>query len=87
MSLQEQLAEISAAGAKRMPEEVRATMGAATQALRESGIMDQTIKVGDTLPPFTLKNADGEDVSSADLLAKGTLVLTVFRGHWPRNDG
>lgn len=82
MSLQEQLAEITAAGAKRMPEEVRATMGRATQELRESGIMDRTIKVGDKLPPFTLKNANGEDVSSDDLLAKGTLVLTVFRGHW-----
>ena len=82
MSLQEQLAAISAAGAKRMPEEVRATMGRATQELRESGIMDRTIKVGYKLPPFTLKNANGEDVSSDDLLAKGTLVLTVFRGHW-----
>jgi cytochrome oxidase Cu insertion factor (SCO1/SenC/PrrC family) len=82
MSLQEQLAEISAAGAKRMPEEVRATMGRATNELRESGLMDRTIKVGDKLPSFTLKNANGEDVSSADLLAKGTLVLTVFRGHW-----
>ena len=57
-------------------------MGRATQELRESGIMDRTIKVGDKLPPFTLKNANGEDVSSADLLAKGTVVLTVFRGHW-----
>ena len=57
-------------------------MGRATNELRESGIMDRTIKVGDKLPSFTLKNANGEDVSSADLLAKGTLVLTVFRGHW-----
>lgn len=82
MSLQEQLGAISAAGAKKMPEEVRATMGRATNELRESGIMDRTIKVGDTLPAFNLMNANGEDVSSADLLAKGTLVLTVFRGHW-----
>lgn len=57
-------------------------MGRATQELRESGIMDRAIKVGDKLPPFTLKNADGEDVSPNDLLATGTLVLTVFRGYW-----
>ena len=82
MSLQETLAEISAAGAKRIPEEARKTIGAATQALRDSGIMDQTIKVGDKLPPFNLKNASGETVSSDDLLAQGTVVLTVFRGHW-----
>lgn len=82
MSLAEKLAEISAAGAKRMPEEVRATMGKATQELRESGIMDKTIKVGDTLPAFSLENANGEMVNSADLLSKGAVVLTVFRGHW-----
>lgn len=82
MSLAEKLAEISAAGAKRMPEEVRATMGKATQELRDSGIMDKTIKVGDTLPAFSLQNANGEMVNSADLLSKGAVVLTVFRGDW-----
>jgi hypothetical protein len=82
MSLEEQLAKIREAGAARMPEEVRATMGKATQDLRESGIMDNVIKVGDTLPAFSLKNTDGVDVSSATLLKEGNLVLTVFRGHW-----
>lgn len=82
MSLAEKLAEISAAGAKRMPEEVRARMGAATKALAESGIMDTVIKVGDTLPAFSLPNAKGETVSSADLLAKGPLVVTIYRGQW-----
>ncbi len=82
MSLEEKLADIRAAGAKRMPEETRAIMGRATQQLRESGIMDRVIKVGDPLPAFSLSNANGETVSSADLLAKGPVVLTVFRGHW-----
>ncbi|MBT4905980.1 MAG: hypothetical protein HOK98_07220 [Rhodospirillaceae bacterium] len=82
MSLGEKLAAISAAGAAKMPEEVRATMGKATQELRESGILDRTIKVGDTLPAFSLENADGAMINSADLLSKGAVVLTVFRGHW-----
>ena len=59
MSLEEKLAEIRAAGAKRVPEDKRAIMGKATADLRESGIMDGVIKVGDTLPPFSLSNADG----------------------------
>ena len=82
MSLEEQLAKIREAGAARMPEEVRAAMGKATQDLRESGIMDKVIKVGDPLPAFSLKNTDGVDVNSASLLKKGNLVVTVFRGHW-----
>ena len=82
MSLEEKLAAIRASSVDRVPEETRTKMGRATQELRDSGIVDRAVKAGDTLPAFTLKNAAGVDVSSADLLAKGPLVLTVFRGHW-----
>ena len=82
MSLEEKLAAIREAGAKRMPEEVRAVMGAATKELAESGILDTCIQVGDTLPAFSLTNSRGETVNSADLLAKGLVVLTVYRGEW-----
>ena len=44
--------------------------------------MDRVIKVGGPLPAFALKNAFGQEVRSPDLLAKGPLVLTVFRGSW-----
>jgi len=82
MSLEESLAKLREASAGKIPEEIRMKMGAATQALRESGIMDGIIKVGDTLPAFNLPNSKGEMVSSADLLAKGNLVITIYRGHW-----
>ena len=82
MSLADKLAEIAEAGKKRMPEQGRATLGQFVQSLRESGIMERAIKVGDSLPAFSLPNANGQTVSSADLLAKGPLVVTVFRGHW-----
>ena len=67
---------------KRIPPDKRAIMHRATDDLRASGIMDGVIKVGDLLPPFTLKNAFGLEVRSADLRATGPLVLTVFRGSW-----
>jgi hypothetical protein len=82
MSLEESLAKLREASAGRIPEEKRAIIGAANQGLRDSGILESAIKVGDTLPPFALKNAHGVEVTSADLLAKGAVVLTVFRGHW-----
>lgn len=82
MSLEDQLATIRAAGAKRMPEEARAIMAKATADLRQSGIMDGTIKVGDKLPDFALPNAAGQQVTSQNLLERGAVVLTVFRGHW-----
>ena len=82
MSLAKKLDAIREAGAKRIPAEKRAVMGTATQALRESGIERGFIKAGDRLPEFTLDNARGEVVRSADLLNRGAVVLTVFRGHW-----
>ena len=68
--------------AKRIPPERAAIMHRATEQLRTSGIMDHVIKVGGALPSFALPNAYGQEVRSADLLAKGPLVLTFFRGAW-----
>lgn len=82
MSLEEKLAQIRDGATKRIPAAALATMHAATETLRNSGILDGVIKVGQPLPPFALVNADGVEVSSEDLLARGAVVLTVFRGHW-----
>lgn len=82
MSLAAKLDAIREAGAKRLAAEKRAVMGAATQALRDSGIAERFIKVGDPLPEFALDSARGQVVRSADLTARGAVVLTVFRGHW-----
>ena len=82
MSLAERLDAIREAGAKRIPAEKRAVMGAALRTLRDSDIAGGFIKVGDPLPGFALENARGQTVRSADLLNRGAVVLTVFRGHW-----
>ena len=58
------------------------TMQRATQALIDSGQADHALKAGDTAPEFTLKNADGNGVSSRALLARGPLVATFYRGVW-----
>ena len=82
MSLEESLAKLREASSGKIPEEIRMKMGAATKAIKESGIMDGVIKVGDKLPSFNLPNSKGVMVSSDDLLAKGNLVVTIYRGHW-----
>jgi len=78
----ERLEVIRQGADKRIPPDKRAIMHRATADLRASGIMERVIKVGDLLPEFALQNAFGREVRSADLLAKGSLVLTVFRGSW-----
>jgi hypothetical protein len=58
-----------------IPEEPTAVMEGHIEFLRKSGAIDQVLKVGTKAPSFTLKNQHGEDVSSADLLKRGPLVV------------
>jgi hypothetical protein len=53
----------------------------AAEELRESGLAERALKTGDRAPAFALNNQDGNSISSAELLAKGPLVITFFRGH------
>ena len=82
MSLGVRLKAIYAGAATRIPADKRAIMAEATKNQRESGILDNVIKVGATLPAFSLPNQNGQTVTSAALLAQGPMVLTVFRGVW-----
>ena len=82
MSLEESLAKIRTASADRIPAEAREVIGRTNEILRNSGLLDNAIKVGDKLPAFSLQNAHGQTVESSALLAQGAVVLTVFRGVW-----
>ena len=80
--LQKRLDRIKEGFSAQAPAEALAVMLRATEDLRASGIMDRIPTVGSTLPAFELPDADGTVVSSADLLAQGPLVLTIYRGGW-----
>jgi len=62
--------------------EIHAIMERATAELAASGQACLAIKAGDRAPLFTLKDQNANDVSSADLLAQGPLVVTFYRGVW-----
>ncbi|MFS2157438.1 peroxiredoxin-like family protein [Pseudomonas sp. Pseusp122] len=64
------------------PPQVHATMKKATDALIASGQAERALRAGDKAPEFTLEDPDGNPVSSAELLAKGPLVLSFYRGVW-----
>lgn len=82
MTLREQLDAQRAQSRERMPAELRALMDQGTEALRQSGLVNRSLNVGDVMPAFTLPNATGQIVRSADLLAKGPLVVSFYRGGW-----
>jgi peroxiredoxin len=50
--------------------------------VRESGVTDKALKVGDRAPDFELPNAVGKTVKLSDLTARGPVVVTWYRGGW-----
>jgi peroxiredoxin len=64
------------------PPEIHPIMERATAELIASGQAGRAIKAGDRAPQFTLKDQNANDVSSADLLTRGPLVVTFCRGVW-----
>lgn len=82
MKLQEKLDDYKKGFLKKVPEDALSIMKRATEDLRNSGIMDQTIKVDQKAPDFELKNVDGKNVVLSELLKKGTVVLGFYRGRW-----
>ena len=65
-----------------VPASVIATMDRATEALIASGAAERALKAGDRAPAFALPAPDGTTVSSSDLLAKGPLIVSFYRGVW-----
>ena len=65
-----------------VPRPVIETMHRATAELIESGAAKRAKKAGDLAPTFSLKDSEGNIVNSADLLKRGPLVLSFYRGVW-----
>jgi peroxiredoxin len=57
-------------------------MARATTELIESGQAQRAKKAGEAAPEFTLKDPEGNPVSSRELLARGPLVISFYRGVW-----
>ena len=82
MSLQEVLREFKEGVVSRLAPEDVALMDEGPEALIRSGIAGKAKKVGESAPDFTLPNPNGELVSLSDLLSRGPVVVTFYRGTW-----
>lgn len=81
-TLQQSLDKLKERIEGRMPPQNVEIMHQATRNLIDSGIGEGVLKEGDQAPAFELLNQKGESVSSTELLAKGPLVITFYRGIW-----
>lgn len=77
-----QLAEKAQQSAQKAPAETRQTMFKAIQDLKQSEIMKTALKEGDQIPAFALPDMRKGEVRSEELLKKGPLIVTFYRGGW-----
>jgi peroxiredoxin len=68
--------------AKYVPADVQAIHGRTIAVLKAQGFAAHAPGIGTKVPSFTLFDHNGKNVTSADLLAKGRLVLLFIRGRW-----
>jgi peroxiredoxin len=80
--LRERLERIKEGAKQRIPADAREIMARATEELRRSGIASRSLQVGGVAPKFSLADASGHVVRSADLLARGPLAVSFYRGKW-----
>ncbi len=57
-------------------------MAADAKRLAESDILSRALQVGQIAPDFVLPDANGESVRLLNLLERGPVVLTWYRGGW-----
>lgn len=82
MKLQEKLIAMKKESSVGRPPEVVEVLVGEIKKLVQSGIADNAIKTGEVLPEFTLPDEKGNLVSSKDLLARGPLAVSFYRGVW-----
>ncbi|GMR24299.1 MAG: hypothetical protein BMS9Abin37_2822 [Acidobacteriota bacterium] len=82
MSLKEKLDRTRARFRETAPPEALSVMDAATQKLVDSDLASKILGDGEALPEFELPNVDGAVIRSSELLARGKLVLSIYRGVW-----
>ena len=81
-SLAEVFAERKELIAKYVPAEIQAIHERAIAEVRDSGIAERALHIGDTAPDFELADQNGTLVRASDVLQRGKLVVCFFRGRW-----
>ncbi len=82
MTLKVELDAFRSSFMSNAPAEVREAMTRADMELAASGIARRAIKAGDLAPDIRLPDARGGQVRLRELLAKGPVVVSFYRGGW-----
>ena len=74
LDLATQIQQFNIELAAKVPQEVLEAFGKSIEDLKTKNIEEKSIKIGETIPNFSLKNAKNEVVNSSDILKNGKIV-------------
>jgi peroxiredoxin len=82
VSLKERLESVSRHVAGHLPRDLLQALEDLILRLKASDVTAASLKAGERLPDFLLPSTDGRLVALQELLARGPLVVSFFRGAW-----
>jgi peroxiredoxin len=82
MPLKDELDAFRSEFMTKVSPEIRNAMTRADTELAAAGITKHALRAGDPVPDFRLPDARGCQVRFRDLLAKGPVVVSFYRGGW-----
>lgn len=82
VNLAKKIDEINKNLATQLPVEIIEVFNQSIQDLKSSKIEEHSIKVGDKFPNFSLRNTNNQIIQLNELLKKGKVIITFFRGTW-----
>lgn len=82
MLLQDEIKAFNEEALANIPQETISIMVKATEKLAGSGIVNRALAKGDTMPSFSLPDVQGRLINSGDILSKGSMVVSFYRGSW-----
>lgn len=82
MTLAAELNAVTESVRKQISPDAFATLEAGHRTLAASGVVERALRPGERMPDFELPDAAGRRVRSAELRAKGALLISFYRGSW-----
>ncbi|KAA1152927.1 peroxiredoxin-like family protein [Pseudoalteromonas fuliginea] len=82
MSLKAQIDAYNVQKEAKLPADVLALMNTTNEELIAQHIKDNALQIGQKVESFSLANHKGENVELADLLKKGPVIISFYRGGW-----
>ncbi|MBZ2192721.1 AhpC/TSA family protein [Pseudoalteromonas arctica] len=82
MSLKAQIDAYNVQKDAKLPADVLALMNTTNEELIAQHIKDNALQIGQKVENFSLANHKGENIELADLLKKGPVIISFYRGGW-----